>query len=219
MIRVLFSLTLLAIVATACPCWANDQADELKADAEFGVKYAKQRVFNLPADESKWYVSVIGSPTDAKYRMLNRWFDSHPSLKHLKAQTHFHQIATTSTMYRSRYAKGTPKVPCVRIQSADGKVMYQVCGQNIPMSADALDRAIRAGVFRRRRCRPSPQPQPQPVPDPEPQPLDHVGPPDVAPEPANNMPPFWLLGVLLTLGAGAGVANKWKETYYPSAKK
>ena len=130
-----------------------------------------------------------------------------------------HALMISLFRWQGRYAKGTPKVPCVRIQSADGKVMYQVCGQNIPMSADALDRAIRTGIFRRRRCCPSPQPQPQPVPDPEPQPLDHVGPPDVAPEPASNMPPFWLLGVLLTLGAGAGVANKWKETYYPSAKK
>ena len=108
-------------------------------------------------------------------------------------------------------------------EPADGKVMYQVCGQDIPMSADALDQAIRSELFRRRRCcpqpQPQPQPEPQPQPDPAPQPLDHVGPPDVAPEPKSGLPPWWALVGLGVLGAGAGVVAKWKETYYPSTKK
>jgi hypothetical protein len=225
MIRVLFSVMLLAVIAAACPCLADDQPSELKADAAYGVLHAEERVIDLPADQGKWHISVVGNPRSAKYQTVKGWFDSHPSLKHLKAQTHFHPIATTTAMYRDRYAKSTPKVPCVRIQSADGKVMYQVCGQNIPMSADALDQAIRTELFRRRRCRPSPQPQPQPQPepqpqpDPTPQPLDHVGPPDVAPEPKSGLPPWWLLVGLAVLGAGAGVVAKWKETYYPSTKK
>jgi len=220
--RVLCSLMLLAAIATACPCWADDQPSELKADAAYGVLHAEERVINLPADQGKWHVSVIGNPRDAKYQMVKGWFDSHPSLKHLKDQTHFHPITTTSTMYRDRYAKSTPKVPCVRIQSGDGQVMYQVCGQDVPMSADALDQAIRTELFRRRRCCPSPEPGPGPeppaVPDPEPQPLDQVGPPNVAPEPVSTMPPWWLLMGLLVVGAGAGVAAKWKETYYPAKK-
>jgi hypothetical protein len=126
-------------------------------------------------------------------------------------------------MYRQRYAASTPKLPCVRIQAADSKVMFQVCGQDIPMSADALDQAIRTELFRRRRCcpqpQPQPQPEPQPQPDPAPQPLDHVGPPDVAPEPTSGLPPWWLLTGLGVLGVGAGVVAKWKETYYPSTKK
>ncbi len=223
MIRVLFSLMLLAVVAAACPCRADDQPSELKADEAYGVLHAEERVIDLPADQGKWHISVVGNPCDAKYQTVKGWFDSHPSLKHLKAQTHFHPITTTSTMYRDRYAKNTPKVPCVRIQSADGKVMYQVCGQDIPMSADALDQAIRTELFRRRRCcpqpQPQPQPEPQPQPDPAPQPLDHVGPPDVAPEPKSGLPPWWALVGLGVLGAGAGVVAKWKETYYPSTKK
>ena len=219
--RVLFCLMLLAIVATACPCLAADQ--QMTADPEFGVLHAEERVIDLPADQGKWHVSVVGNPCDARYQTVKGWFDSHPSLKHLKAQTHFHLITTTSAMYRDRYAENTPEVPCVRIQSADGRVQYQVCGQDIPMSADALDQAIRSELFRRRRCcpqpQPQPQPEPQPEPDPEPQPLDHVGPPDVAPEPKSGLPPWWLLVVLGVLGAGAGVVAKWKETYYPSTKK
>jgi hypothetical protein len=221
MIRVLFSLTLLAVVAAACPCFANDQPSDMKVDAAYGVKYAEERVINLPADQGKWHISVVGNPRNAKYQVVKGWFDSHPNLKHLKAQTHFHPIVTTSAMYRNRYAKNTPRVPCVRIQSADGTVMYQVCGQDIPMSADALDQAIRTELFRRRRCQPnphpSPQPQPAPIPDPAPQPLDHVGPPDVTP-PISSMPPWWLLIGLLMAGSGAGVAAKWKETYYPAKK-
>jgi len=209
MIRVLFSLTLLAIVATACPGLADDQPSELKADAAYGVLHAEERVIDLPADQSKWHISVVGSPRDAKYQTVKGWFDLHTSLKHLKAQTHFHSIATTSSMYRDRYAENTPEVPCVRIQSADGRVQYQVCGQDIPMSADALDQAIRSELFRRRRCCPQPQPQP----------LDHVGPPDVVPEPRSGLPPWWVLVGLGLLGAGAGVVAKWRETYYPSTKE
>jgi len=212
-------LLLLAIAVTA-PCLAADQ--QMTADPEFGVLYAEERVIDLPADQSKWHISVVGNPCDAKYQAVKSWFDSHPSLKHLKAQTHFHPIATTTAIYRDRYAKNTPKVPCIRIQSADGKVMYQVCGQDIPMSADALDQAIRTELFRR-WCRPNPQPQPQPQPepqpqpDPTPQPLDHVG--HLTPEPKSGLPPWWLLVGLGVLGAGAGVVAKWKETYYPLTKK
>jgi hypothetical protein len=221
MMRVLLSLMLLAIVATACPSLADDQPSELKADEAYGVKYAEERVIDLPADQGKWYVTVFGDPTDAKYRSLKGWFDTHPSLKHLKGQTHFHAIATNTTMYRQRYAASTPKLPCVRIQAADSRVMFQVCGRDIPMSADALDQAIRTELFRRRcpQPQPQPQPEPQPKPDPAPQPLDHVGPPDVAPEPKSSLPPWWLLVGLGVLGAGAGVVAKWKETYYPSTKK
>ncbi len=224
MIRVLFSLMLLAVVATACPCLAGNRPSDMKVDAAYGVKYAEERVIDLPADQGKWHISVVGNPRNAKYQVVKGWFDSHPNLQHLKVQTHFHPIATTTTMYRNRYARNTPKLPCVRIQSADGTVMYQVCGQDIPMSADALDQAIRTELFRRRRCRPSPQPSPQPqpqptpLPDPDPQPLDHLGPPDVVPPPVPNMPPWWLIVGLGVLGSGAGVAAKWKETYYPTKK-
>ena len=222
MFRVLFSLALLAVVAAAYPCLANERSIDLKADAAYGVKYAEERVIDLPADQGKWHISVVGNPRSAKYQVVKGWFDSHTSLKHLKAQTHFHPIVTTSTMYRNRYAKNTPKVPCVRIQSADGTVMYQVCGQDIPMSADALDQAIRTEMSRRRRCCPTPQPQPQPqptpIPDPEPQPLDHVGPPDITPAPIPSMPPWWLVIGLAVTGAGTGVAVQWKETYYPAKK-
>jgi len=63
MIRVLFSLTLLAIVATACPGLADDQPSELKADAAYGVLHAEERVIDLPADQSKWHISVVGNVT------------------------------------------------------------------------------------------------------------------------------------------------------------
>jgi hypothetical protein len=222
---------LLAVIATACPSLADDQPSDVKADPQFGVLHAEERVINLPADQDKWHISVVGNPCDAKYQTVNGWFDSHQNLRRLKAQTHFHPIATTSAMYRDRYAPNTPQVPCIRIQSADGRVMYQVCGREIPISADGLDQAIRTELFRRRRCgpdgcpTPQPQPQPQPLsqpqpqPDPAPQPLDYTGPPDLGPEPNTGLPPWWLLVGLALLGVGAGVASKWRETYFPSGKK
>jgi hypothetical protein len=88
MIRVLFSVMLLAVIAAACPCLADDQPSELKADAAYGVLHAEERVIDLPADQGKWHISVVGNPRSAKYQTVKGWFDSHPSLKHLKAQTH-----------------------------------------------------------------------------------------------------------------------------------
>ena len=95
-------LLLLAIAVTA-PCLAADQ--QMTADPEFGVLHAKERVIKLPADESKWYICVFGNPTDAKYQEVKGWFNSHPSLKHLKRQTHFHSIPSTSLAFSSKSAR------------------------------------------------------------------------------------------------------------------
>jgi len=51
MIRVLFSLLLLAVIAAACPSLADDQPSELKADEAYGVLHAEERVIDLPADQ------------------------------------------------------------------------------------------------------------------------------------------------------------------------
>ena len=66
MIRVLFSLLLLALIATACPGLADDQPSELKADEAYGVLHAEERVIDLPADQGKWHISVVGKPADPK---------------------------------------------------------------------------------------------------------------------------------------------------------
>jgi hypothetical protein len=74
--------------------------------------------------------------------------------------------------------------------------------------------------------RPYPQPSPQPYPQPHPQPFPPDGtPPDLGPVsplpgPAPmdplpmDLPPPWLMGLSFMAGALAGIATKWKETYF-----
>ena len=72
-------LCLLAVFAAAVPCLA---------DTVNGV-LAEERVVNLPQDQSKWYVSVVGNATDSRYNEIVGWFDTNASLKKLKNQVQF----------------------------------------------------------------------------------------------------------------------------------
>ena len=77
--KVLLSLCLLALCAASAPCFA---------DAAHGT-LVEERIVRLPADENKWYVSVVGCPSDARYRELLGWFEMNASLKKLKDQVHW----------------------------------------------------------------------------------------------------------------------------------
>lgn len=190
-------------------------AQETKVDPAYGVRYTEERVVVLPKDADKCYLSVLGTPGDARYAEIQGWFKS-GNLKAIKDQTHFNAIGTDTVMFKDRYAKSTGTTPCVRLQLADGRVAYQVSGNNIPMSAESLYIALNGECQRRWRCRPKPDPEPAPTPDidPEPQPLEPQ--PDVQPdvEPASGLPPTWLIVVLAVAGVVAGVANKCKQIYY-----
>ena len=37
---------------------------------------AQERVVNLPNDQGKWYVSVVGNASDAAYRRVLGWFEA-----------------------------------------------------------------------------------------------------------------------------------------------
>ncbi len=232
MIRGLLSLVLLISLATCASASVTADGKKTKADAEYGVKYTvEERVITLPQDQDKWYLTVVGDSDAGRYGEVRGWFDSHEHLQKLKRGTHFNAITTDSVMYRDRYAKHFREAPCVRLQSADGKVLFQVSGTNIPMTADALNKAIHAELLRRRNrcdphrnCRPRPAPTPTPVPeptpldDPQPQPLD-TAPLDtvVDEQPESDLPPWWLLALLFAAGTSAGVVQKWRETYYPQS--
>ena len=214
-------LCLLATFAAVVPCFA---------DTVNGV-LAEERVVNLPQDQSKWYVSVVGNATDARYREIVGWFDTHSSLKKLKNQVHFCPVTSDTAIFQARYASNVKGLPTVRMQKPDGTVVYEAAGKNIPLTAGGLNGAIAGAVntasglrpilpWRRemeRRCpgpcptpQPNPQPNPQPQPDPEPQPIDdNNGPPNVDPEPQADLPPWGLVlvclgGVLVGLGTGYG---------------
>ena len=103
-------LCLLAVFAAAMPCLA---------DTVNGV-LAEERVVNLPQDQSKWYVSVVGNATDPRYNEIVGWFDTNASLKKLKNQVHFCPVTSDTAIYQARYA-GNVKGSADRADAEGGR--------------------------------------------------------------------------------------------------
>ena len=59
-------LCVLALFAAVVPCFA---------DTVNGV-LAEERVVNLPNDQGKWYISVVGNANDARYNEVLGWFET-----------------------------------------------------------------------------------------------------------------------------------------------
>ncbi len=213
-------LCLLAVFAAVVPCLA---------DTVNGV-LAEERIVNLPNDQGKWYVSVVGNATDPRYNEIVGWFDTYASLKKLKNQVHFCPVTSDTATYQARYAANVKGLPTVRMQKPDGTVVYEAAGQYIPLTAGGLNGALAGAVntasgvrpvlpWRRemeRRCPspcPTPQPNPQPQPDPEPQPLDDNGPPNVDPEPQADLPP-WGVALVCLVGVLVGVSTGYGRKLY-----
>jgi hypothetical protein len=220
-------LCLLAVFAAAMPCLA---------DTVNGV-LAEERVVNIPQDQSKWYVSVVGNATDTRYNEIVGWFDTNASLKKLKNQVHFCPVTSDTATYQARYASNVKGLPTVRMQKADGTVVYEAAGKNLPMTAAGLNGALAGAVstaegirpilpWRKdmeRRCPgPCPKPQPNPQPDPEPQPIDDNGPPNIDDQPAESPVPWGLLPLLcvagLTVGLACGYGKQWYQKLHPAVK-
>jgi hypothetical protein len=154
------------------------------------VAFAEQ-ITNLPQDQNKWYISVVGDTNDATYQTVLGWFDANPDLKSLKDQCHWCPVTIDNPMYTDRYAPTTKALPMVRVQDAQGNILAEIAGKNIPSTGERLYNAIGVQVeFRlphlkhRRHPQPKPEPpRPQPVivvhVDPPPQPLSDGGSPQI----------------------------------------
>ncbi len=234
--RLFWSMLILACVLSLLPgakCFAADGADEM-----YGV-LTEERIVNLPQDQDKWHISVVG--LGGHYKRLLGWFDTNANLKSLKAQVKFHQIDKNTPIYRERYATNVSGLPTVRVQKADGTVVYEASDNALPYSAEGLYGAIAGasnqaqGILRPWRhggrpwlpwrrnmeeeCRPQPRPQPlpQPPPPPDPDPFDDYGAPIFDEEvPADTVPAgmvvlFSFLSAIV--GGALGVRREWKETY------
>lgn len=218
--RLLLALCALAcIFAATAPCFA---------DATYGV-LAEERVINLPADQGKWYVSVVGNATNAQYQTIVRWFDTNAHLKNLKTRIHFCLVITGTAIYQERYASNVKGLPTVRFQQPNGVVIYEAAGNNLPFTAEGLYGAMADSInkvqgrsilpWRRNHVCPGPCPGPGPQPDPvdpEPQPIDPE--PPITPEPPidpvqSDLPPIWLMALVLIVSAGIGVGVQWRDTY------
>ena len=219
-------LCVLALFAAVVPCMAAPGT------------LAEERVVNLPNDQGKWYVSVVGNANDARYNEILGWFESNPSLHKLKSQVHFCAVTTDMAIYKERYAKNVKGVPTVRVQKANGGVVYEAAGKNIPMTADGLNGALFGAVqnaqgirpilpWRRgieEQCSPAPNPGPSTPPPPETgpdvaPPVDDGGPPVMEP---TGVEQSWLLaplcGGMLFVGICFGYGRKLYEKLVPVVK-
>jgi hypothetical protein len=197
-------------LAAAVPCFADT--------ATVNGVLAEERVINLPNDQGKWYISVVGSANDTAYLRLLGWFDSNTSLKVLKSQVRFCPVTTGHPMYQERYASNVKGLPTVRVQKANGEVVYEAAGKNIPMTVEGLYGAIASGVHSAQgiRCIPwrrCPQPSPGPQPDPDTQPIDDGEAPIVEPQPESALPP-WVLAMLCVVGFLGGLSVGYGRQLY-----
>ena len=212
--RFLFAL---CVVLMASTCFADKVNGVLSED----------RVVNLPNDQGKWYISVVGDVRDAQYQTIMKWFNQDIPLRKLKAQVHFCPVKSSSVIYKARYAKNVKGLPTVRLQDSQGTVIYEAAGKNLPFTSQGLYGAFAGNVskaqgtpilpWRRNHVHPSPRPSPCPSPapdlDPEPQPIDDGGEPDFDEPAQSSLPPLWLMLVTLVVSAGAGLAIEWRDTY------
>lgn len=201
-------LCLALLVATIVPTTLC--ADTLKAHG------GPMQVENLPADANNWYVSVMGNPSDPEYQKLVQWFQTNPQLQTLADRTHYSVIPSTSQLYRKRYAPTAATLPCVRVQTADGTVLCQLSGDNIPATSPAMYSAIKTYCLR--RCDPSPQPnihyhihktEPEAKPEPKPEtPFED----EPLPTPAEDKPLWPWLIVVGVVSIVVGVAHEWRKS-------
>ena len=222
-------LCVLCVLASSWP-WLPCFADTVN-----GV-LAEERVVNLPQDQDKWYISVVGDANDARYNEVLGWFDSNPSLAKLKNQVHVLSRGERHADLQGAVCRNVKGLPTVRMQKPDGTVVYEAAGKNLPMTAAGLNGALAGAVNEAQGLRPDPavaarcgqrpecnlehpEPQPQPQPDPEPQPIDDGGTPDRG---AGCVAlPGWLLAPICgaagsVAGLCLGYGKKLKEKLTPA---
>lgn len=110
----------------------------------------KEAVYELPNDSGKLYLTVAGSASDQKYKDLCGQFSATPEWKELRDSAHYTQLPTNSKMFNGRYAKEYKDFPTIRLQTADGRIVNEWVGRDIPAN-DQLMSELKADCFRRFR--------------------------------------------------------------------
>lgn len=159
---------------------------------------------DLPQDSHAEYLTLVGTPGEARFESLKVAFEKHPGLKSVAERTHFTVLADTSTLYRTRYSSEFGRLPTVRLQEADGDVVFESSGRDL-VSADSLYAQLEACCGRGScdcpKCHPHRQPS-RPI--------------DVTPakqEPAPPLPPrkapraFGKTWQLIAMCSGAAVVG------------
>ena len=130
------------IVAVVAAAMCNVAIAE---DAPIGGVLTEKRIVNLPKDQVKWYISVVGSYRDRRYYNIKKWFSA-GDLYGLRRQVHYNTVDSRTTKFKTRYASSIKELPTIRLQNAEGGIVYEAHGDSIPMSAEGLYAAIADAV-------------------------------------------------------------------------
>jgi hypothetical protein len=113
-----------------------------------------EQLAELPQDAYKPYLTVVGTAGEAKFESLKIAFEKHEGLREFADTTHFAVLADSTTMYRARYSTEFGRLPVVRLQEADGDVVYEVSGRDIPpvdvLVAELSDKCSSSTCIRRK---------------------------------------------------------------------
>lgn len=213
------------VLLAAANCFA-----QATVDSETGVVYSQERVIQLPQDDGKMHLSVVAQDNERGKQIIG-WFHKNSDLVAIRNQCHFHEIDSASLIFKTRYAKSVPSIPCIRLQSPDGTVVYQISGEDIPLTSEALVKNLslvadatqnfslrRDGRIKfeweRNRC---PRPNPEPPPQPNDDLVQPVG-PDVQPdvEPSSRFPwstTLGLMAVAALIGGAVSLAHCFKAEF------
>lgn len=145
------------------------------------------------------YVTVMGVQGEPKYEACKMAFTAN-----MRVNVHYSEMNTESGMFKNRYAATVPALPCVRVQSPDGTVLFQKSGPSLDVAS------IQAG------CRPFCKPQPKPTPAVEPKLEPETSTPqaDVQADVEADGPNPLLLGLLAVGGGGAGLVGSARKKHY-----
>lgn len=204
--------------------WAEMFGDSNDEYCSANGVLTNERVVDLPQDQTKWYISVVGTNDSEHYERLLAWFDTDKNLAKLKSQVHFRPIDTDTVIFSDRYEPNITGLPTVRMQEADGTVVYEAAGKYIPLTAGGLYGAMVNSTFTSRGIRPVlpwrremenrcpyPTPTPGPDADPAPQPLDDGGPPNEVDTGPSIVLLVFLGFLCFSVGFAVGIFVKWKQ--------
>lgn len=172
-----------------------------------------QSVYALPLTDTQYYLTVVGYPGDPRYVELCKTLETSPTFAEIKAGTHYHNLPTTSRMFRGRYQGEYSETPAIRLQKPDGTIAWESNGKEFTSADEILTELEAQCIIRRildRRQQPTPCPVPAPAPAPSPTPDPYI-PPKRPVTPRSSFP--WMLCIAAgVVGAGIGAVEVFKRS-------
>jgi len=100
-----------------------------------------------PQDQGKMHLSIVGNANDPTFRTVTDWFYDDWFLMHFREEVHYHEVTTNTEIFRERYEPNIAGLPTIRLQRADGVVIYESWDLTIPDTPEELALCLHWAVF------------------------------------------------------------------------